>query len=137
MIRHIHVAVLVAVLTCTAGAAGAQQFPAGRPVLTSETTETNRAPIIPFLEGTDVFWTIVKKDALDESTVFFPNKLEANIFPHLVVYQNFSDVLDINQQAARAERGAGVKEISMAFSGTPAVRIRMLRDRSAPAARDG
>lgn len=132
MIRRIQVAVLVVAPVCMAVAAEAQQFPGGRPVLTSETTETNRAPIIPFLEGTDVFWTIVKKDSLDESAVFFPNKLEANIFPHLVVYQNFSDVLDINQQAARAESGAGVKEISMAFSGTPAVRIRMLRDRSAP-----
>ena len=123
------------VLACALAADGvsAQQISAGAGgAITSETTETNRAPIIPFLEGTDVFWTIVKKDALDADAVFFPNKLEANIFPHLVAYQNFSDVLDINRQAARAELGKGVKEFSLAFSGTPAVRIRMLRDRSAP-----
>jgi hypothetical protein len=99
----------------------------------SDTTETNRAPIIPFLEGTDVFWTLVKKDALDAGASWFPNKLEANIFPHLVFYQNFTDILDIDRQTQRAAgQGKGVKEIAMAFSGTPAVRIRMLRDRSAP-----
>ena len=47
-------------------------------------TETNRSPIIPFLEGTDVFWTIVRHDALDQKAVFIPNKLEGDIFPHLV-----------------------------------------------------
>jgi hypothetical protein len=113
----------------------AQQVGAGDTPSTGETTETNRAPIIPFLEGTDVFWTLVKKDALDDRPVFFPNKLEANIFPHLVFYQNFTDILDIDRQATRAARRDGdrdVKETAMVFSGTPAVRIRMLRDRSAP-----
>jgi hypothetical protein len=114
--------------------AAGQQVTVGQ-ALTSDTTETNRAPIIPFLEGTDVFWTVVKKDALDDEAVFFPNKLEANIFPHLVFYQNFTDILDIDRQAERAARRTGdrdVKETAMVFSGTPAVRIRMLRDRSAP-----
>jgi len=53
-------------------------------------------------EGTDVFWTLVKKDALNDKQVFIPNKLEANIFPHLVFYQNFTDILDIDRQAQRA-----------------------------------
>jgi hypothetical protein len=58
--------------------AEAQQFPVGQgprlnpETTTTETTETNRAPIIPFLEGTDVFWTLVKKDALDDGAAFFP-----------------------------------------------------------------
>jgi hypothetical protein len=133
MVRAIRFVAVVAALAPAYNAAQAQQFPLGQDaLLTRETTETNRAPIIPFLEGTDVFWTIVKKDSLDEARVFFPNKLEANIFPHLVVYQTFTDVLDVDRQAARADRGEGVKEFSLAFSGTPAVRIRMLRDRSAP-----
>jgi hypothetical protein len=100
-----------------------------------ETTETNRPAAIPFLEGTDVFWTVVKKDALDDGAVFFPNKLEANIFPHLFLYQSFTDILDIDEQAKKAtgDRGnRGVKEWAMVFSGTPAVRIRMLPVRSAP-----
>lgn len=117
--------------------AGAYAQPDGQSIDAAavDTTETNRAPIIPFLEGTDVFWTLVKKDALDERRVYFPNKLEANIFPHLVFYQNFSDVLDIDRQARKANRADGekdVQETAMVFSGTPAVRIRMLRDRSAP-----
>jgi hypothetical protein len=102
---------------------------------TYDSTETNRAPIIPFLEGTDVFWTLVKKDALDGHTVFWPNKLEANIFPHLILYQNFTDVLNVDDQDQRAsgQRGQnGIKRTAMVFSGTPAVRLRMLRDRSAP-----
>ncbi len=70
---------IVTVLPATSFAG--QQIGAGQPVTTSETTETNRAPIIPFLEGTDVFWTLAKKDALDDKRVFFPNKLEGNIFP--------------------------------------------------------
>lgn len=113
-----------------------QQIAPSQPVANGATTETNRAPIIPFLEGTDVFWTLAKKDALDDNVVFFPNKLEANIFPHLVFYQNFTDILDIDRQAERAahqkDGGKDIKETAMVFSGTPAVRIRMLRDRSAP-----
>jgi hypothetical protein len=120
-----------------------QQIPLNRPstsgdtVSPSATTETNRPPAIPFLEGTDVFWTVVKKDSIDEGAVFFPNRLEANIFPHLFLYQNFTDILDIDEQAERAagkggSTGKGVKEWAMVFSGTPAVRIRMLPVRSAP-----
>src|SRR5688572_26998492 len=84
-----------------------QQVGAGQILTGGETTEANRAPIIPFLEGTDVFWTLVKKDALDDNPVFLPNKLEANIFPHLMFYQNFTDILDIDRQAQRAARQDG------------------------------
>lgn len=109
-----------------------------KPLPPKDTTETNRPAIIPFLEGTDVFWTLVKRDALDKTldnaSVFFPNKLEANIFPHLVFYQSFTDILNIDDQIDRATLtpGEDIKERAMVFSATPAVRIRMLRDRSAP-----
>lgn len=129
------VPILVIVMALPALSFAGQQVVAGQSATNGDTTETNRAPIIPFLEGTDVFWTLVKKDALDDKRKFFPNKLEANIFPHLVFYQNFTEILDIDEQAKRAAGEEGDKDIqetAMVFSGTPAVRIRMLRDRSAP-----
>jgi hypothetical protein len=89
-------------------------------------TETNRT-IIPFLEGTDVFWTVQRGTDGDS---IFPNKLEADIFPHLVGSQNFTDVLDIEKQAQRGT--SKFKEFAYSISGTPAVRIRMLRETSAP-----
>jgi hypothetical protein len=81
--------------------------------------ETNSGPIIPFLEGTDVFFA-VRKD-----TVF-----EADIFPHLVAVQNFSDVLDVQKQRLRGP--AGFKQWAFSISGTPAVRIRMFESASRP-----
>ena len=92
--------------------------------LPARSTETNQPPIIPFLEGTDVFWTIQSDDPT------FPNLLEADLFPHLVASQNFSSTLDAVAQSRRGVRG--FKEFSYSISGTPAVRLRMLRDVSAP-----
>jgi hypothetical protein len=86
-------------------------------------TETNQPPIIPFLEGTDVFWTVQSGEPR------FPNRLEADLFPHLVASQNFSSTLDV---AAQSRRGGRFKEFSYSISGTPAVRLRMLRQVSAP-----
>jgi hypothetical protein len=97
---------------------------AAQPAAEAETTETNRGPIVPFLEGTDVFWTVRGGDA------WFPYRLEANIFPHLVVYQDFTDILDIEAQVRRGV--TRVRERAISISGTPAVRIRMLRETSAP-----
>ena len=91
------------------------------------TTETNQPPIIPFLESTDVFWTVQRGSDGDPS---FPNLLEADLFPHLVASQNFSSTLDIAEQSRRGLKR--FKEFSYSISGTPAVRIRMLRDISAP-----
>ncbi len=96
-------------------------------IMASEGTETNRFSLIPFLEGTDVFWTLQKGGTLEG---IVPNKLEANIFPHLVVAQTFTDVLSIDKQERRGL--AGLREFSYSISATPAVRIRMLRQRSAP-----
>jgi hypothetical protein len=88
---------------------------------------TNQPPIIPFLEGTDVFWTVQRGSDGDP---VFPNLLEADLFPHLVVSQNFTSTLDVVEQSRRGLRG--FKEFSYSISGTPAVRLRMLRDISAP-----
>jgi hypothetical protein len=141
--RRLSILVCLLAAFAPALAFGGQQIPIApqpRPsdaVQATATTETNRPAAIPFLEGTDVFWTFVKRDALDDGAVFFPNKLEGNIFPHLFLYQNFTDILDVDEQARRAARQDGrgmkdVKEWAIVFSGTPAVRIRMLPARSAP-----
>ncbi|MCL4849594.1 MAG: hypothetical protein KJ066_23825 [Acidobacteria bacterium] len=92
-------------------------------------TETNPGPGVPFLEGTDVFWTV---RAADDDR-WFPYKLEADIFPHLVVAQNFDAIVDLDEIARRRQDATrGPKEFAYAISGTPAVRIRMLREVSAP-----
>ena len=72
------------------------------------TTVTNAGALVPFLEGTDVFF------ALRQDTVF-----EADIQPHLVAYQNFTDLIDITQQTKRQ------KTFAISITGTPAVRLRM------------
>ena len=108
-----------ALLLATSATASGQVV--GLPV---RSTETNQPPIIPFLEGTDVFWTIQGGDPT------FPNLLEADLFPHLVAAQNFTNTLDVVEQSRRGVKR--FKEFSYSISGTPAVRIRMLRDVSAP-----
>jgi hypothetical protein len=71
-------------------------------------------PIIPFLEGTDVFVS-------NDKNVRF----EAAIYPHLVGYQNFSDLVN-----ARVKQSA--KQFFWVITGTPAVRLRMFQSESAP-----
>jgi acid phosphatase len=93
---------------------------------------TNAGPLIPFLEGTDVFFS------LKQDTVF-----EADIMPHLVAVQNFTDVIDLQKQQDRQDRQEkastqdassrkGIKQIAYSISGTPAVRIRMMQSVSNP-----
>jgi hypothetical protein len=84
----------------------------------ARTTVTNAGPLVPFLEGTDVFF------ALRQDTVF-----EADMRPHLVAFQNFSDLIDITEQARRA---GGPKRFALSITGTPAVRIRMFDQVSRP-----
>lgn len=84
----------------------------------ARTTLTNAGPLVPFLEGTDVFF------ALREDTVF-----EADIMPHMVGYQNFTDLIDIGEQARRA---GGPKRFAISITGTPAVRLRMFDQVSRP-----
>jgi hypothetical protein len=117
-------------LFCVAGTAAAQ-----------DSKESNRGPIIPFLEGTDVFWTPrVGQPASTNDNRFdklFLFRLEADIFPHLVVAQSFTDVLDLDKQLSKAQEtdAAGApkfREWTYSISGTPAVRLRMSGERSAP-----
>jgi hypothetical protein len=85
--------------------------------------------VMPFLEGTDVFVSNVG------GTLF-----EANIFPHLVVWQNFTDAISVQELRpvsekpdVRAERvKANLQRIRWSISGTPAVRIRMFHEVSNP-----
>jgi hypothetical protein len=105
---------------CLAAAVVAQAQPPAEPAdrpRDPRPTVTNAGPLIPFLEGTDVFF------ALREDTVF-----EADILPHLVGFQNFTDVLDIEEQARRDRP----KTVAFSFSGTPAVRLRMFEQVSRP-----
>lgn len=78
--------------------------------------ETNSGPIIPFLEGTDVF-TPLRNDVV----------FEADIFPHLVALQNFADVIDLDTQDKE-----GLRTMGVVISATPAVRLRMFEERSRP-----
>jgi len=78
--------------------------------------ETNSGPIIPFLEGTDVF-SPLRKDVV----------FEADIFPHLFVYQDFADIVDLDRRDPRGRRRPAV-----VISGTPAVRLRMFEEVSRP-----
>lgn len=100
---------LLAIVTGLAVPLAAQERP--------NTSETNAQPIVPFLEGTDVF-TAFRGDT----------RFEANIFPHLIAYQNYTDLLDVTRLRARQK----VRPFAFAISGTPAVRIRMFNERSAP-----
>ena len=88
--------------------------------------EAARERLVSFLEGTDVFWTWQRfennNDHLDSEWPYF---LEANIFPHLIVYQNFTNLLTTVEEEATPRIGWSV-------SGTPAVRVRMLREQSNP-----
>jgi hypothetical protein len=85
--------------------------------------------VMPFLEGTDVFVSSVG------GTLF-----EANIFPHLVLWQNFTDAITVQdvrpvaeQPQLRAERvKENLQRVRWSISGTPAVRIRMFRQVSDP-----
>lgn len=118
----LRVAAYAAVLLAASATVGAQAptptpDPAAQEPATSQApsprtaTETNRGSIIPFLEGTDVFMTS------DDGVVF-----EANIQPHLVGFQNFTDSLEVSKQ----------KSVSVSISGTPGVRIRMFTSTSRP-----
>lgn len=108
---------LALVLLGAAGQATAQDSPREDP----RVTLTNAGALVPFLEGTDVFF------ALKEDTVF-----EADIMPHMVAYQNFTDLIDINEQADQAKRGLRGKRFAVSVTGTPGVRLRMFDQVSNP-----
>lgn len=76
--------VVAGAATVCGNPASAQQPSEPSGVVKAESADTNRGPIIRFLEGTDVFWSAAQKDKRDTEVRYFPNKLEANIFPHLI-----------------------------------------------------
>lgn len=96
---------------------------------TTKTSASESRQVMPFLEGTDVFVSNVG------GTLF-----EANIFPHLVLWQNFTDAISVQELRPAAERpevrAQRVKEslrrLRWSISATPAVRIRMFNDVSDP-----
>jgi hypothetical protein len=84
--------------------------------------------IVPFLEPTDVFL------APGGGTNF-----EANIFPHLVIYQNFIDAMKVDLVVRDANDKIGTLTLAKkrrafywSVTGTPAVRLREYREVSAP-----
>lgn len=83
-----------------------------------------RQQIVPFLEGTDVFWTWRRRDEAPGLNLKWPYYLEANIFSHLIVHQNFTNVVQVSPR--------GKLRDGWSISGTPAVRIRMFREQSNP-----
>jgi hypothetical protein len=121
MPSHVLLTVCRGVLALTAwlwvaGAASAQAPAPPAAAGRAAGIETNSGPIIPFLEGTEVF-TPVRRDVV----------FEADIFPHLVAFQSFADVIDLDSQEQE-----GLQTMGVVISGTPAVRLRMFEERSRP-----
>ena len=113
------VSVLAMVVVCCLSAGLRAQAPQSNAKEEKEQPVRERM-LVPFMEGTDVFFTS------PADTIF-----EARIAPHLII-KAFGDVLDLRQQqrAARGERAA--PHVQWIISGTPAVRLRMLRESSDP-----
>lgn len=137
-------AVIGMIVTLAAQVAVSAQELATQPVV-------SLGPIVPFLETTDVFWsprwrgwypsfTGASLDKRAEPDQYKPPYIvEANLFPHLVVRQTFTDVLNARartirsgqQEAEQKESGNG-REWAYSVSGTPGVRVRMLTAESLP-----
>jgi hypothetical protein len=99
----------LAVQSVSAQGGGSDQ-PANRPF-------GNR--IVPFLEGTDVL-----KDHHVKETIF-----EARIAPHLILWQNLTDVITLDGVPSRGSRRPSY---AFSLSATPAVVLRMYREVSSP-----
>ncbi len=115
---HVLAATLAALL-CPGG-------PAVRPLWAQaitpvETPDIGRRQVVPFLEGTKVFVNVPRASI----------RFEADIQPHLVVSQNFSDKLVI-EESLTSEGEPGRWRVAYSVVGTPRVRLRMLDERSAP-----
>ena len=77
---------------------------------------------VPFLEATDLFWSL-RENPYVPFRVGTENLLEADIFPHFIL--GFSSRCRDEEQPARSARWPCI-------SVTPAIRLRMAWDRSAP-----
>jgi hypothetical protein len=90
-------------------------------VVPLEAPDIGRRQVVPFLEGTKVFVNAPRGDI----------KFEADIQPNLVVSQNFSDKLVIEESLAPPGQPLRWR-VAYSLVGTPRVRLRMLDERSAP-----
>ena len=110
--------ILLALVTAIAPAASHAQ---GTDPRDPRATVTNAGALVPFLEGTDVFV------ALKEDTVF-----EADVMPHMVAYQNFTDLLNLSAQSERTGQGKKAKQVAFSATGTIGIRLRMFDQVSNP-----
>ena len=86
--------------------------------------------IVPFLEGTDVFtWQHAPGEP---ETVDGATKFEAHIAPHLIFFQDFSDLIEIERVGSAFRLTRPGKGSAKSFSATPAVRLRMFQSQSSP-----
>ena len=109
--RRCLTAALVSLLSLIPAAARAQGPLAENPI-----PDADRRQVVPFLEGTDVFFSVPRSRM----------RFEADIQPNLVVSQNFSDKLTIDESLT------GRWRVAYSIIGTPRVRLRMFDERSAP-----
>ena len=90
----------------------------------------------PFLEGTDLFWTIQGKVGRQGDQRKLPHRLEADIFPHFIVaFGSRCRNVPVTSEPPRPpgfERPTTTSGLKPCISVTPAVRLRMLREDSAP-----
>jgi hypothetical protein len=87
----------------------------------TETPDIGRRQVVPFLEGTKVFVNVPRASI----------RFEADIQPHLVVAQNFSDKLVI-EESLTPQGESSRWRVAYSLVGTPRVRLRMFDERSAP-----
>ena len=81
----------------------------------------------PFLEGTDLFWTLQDDFGSQGPQRTFPHSLEADIFPHFILAFG-AQCRNTSPDVMAALRNAFRPCISI----TPAVRLRMLKRESTP-----
>lgn len=81
----------------------------------------------PFLEGTDLFWTLQDDFGSQGPQSTFPHSLEADIFPHFILAFG-AQCRNTSPDVMAALRNAFRPCISI----TPAVRLRMLKRESTP-----
>lgn len=126
---------IVALFSCLAGVATATAQSSQK--VEPPPTPFSMGPIVPFLEATDVFWSTPdfrNSRKVEGRRDYYqpPFKLEANIFPHLIFRQTYTDVIELEAQDDRKQRSGDTKEFSYSISGTPGVRLRMLTSESSP-----
>ena len=101
--------------------------------LTGTASAQNFGPLhpVPFLEPTDLFWSL--HGTLNPFRIGTQNLLEADIFPHFIVGVPSHCRRDETENEKSEEQPAASRSVRWpCVSVTPAVRLRMARNRSAP-----